>query len=147
MGSARQGSIIVADYPHLVSDSPDPNCLELAFLTATDMQYFNAAADQLDGVLQLAASQAGVNFVDVRPNFSGHGVCDSDGRWMNGIDLRSPGGSAIDGSFHPNGRGQANGYARAIQAYIDSATNRTSKGYPANPTPTPDPATALAVAD
>jgi hypothetical protein len=106
------------------------------------MQYFNAAADRLDGVLQRAASQAGVNFVDVRPNFSGHGVCDSGGRWINGIDLKSPGALPIDGSFHPTEAGQADGYARAIQAYIDSATNITSHGYPANPAPTPDPATA-----
>jgi len=140
-------SIIVADYPHLFVDSPDPNCFELAFVTPADIQYFNAAADRLDNVLQRAAGQAGVNFVDVRPNFSGHGVCSSSGAWINGIDLRSPSGSfsvpPIDGSFHPNGRGQANGYARAIQAYIDSATNRTSQGYPANPTPLPDPPSAI----
>jgi hypothetical protein len=134
-----QTSIIVAGYPHLVADSPDASCPALQYLTVADMQLFNNLADRLDPLLQRAAGQAGVNFVDVRPAFTGHGLCGSGGSWINGIDLKSPGGSPIQGSFHPTEAGQADGYARAIRDYIDSATNVTRQGYPANPAPLPDP--------
>jgi hypothetical protein len=97
--SPTDTSIIVAGYPHLVPDSAqEQSCADLSFiLTKSDMQYFNTATDRLDSVLQQATGQAGVNFVDVRQNFSGHAVCGSGGAWINGITTNSGGG----GSFPP----------------------------------------------
>jgi virginiamycin B lyase len=143
-------SVIVADYPHLFPDSAqEQSCAGLSsFLTASDMQYINAGADRIDYVLQQATAQAGVNFVDVRQNFTGHAVCGNGGAWINGVTTTSGGGTGlvpIKGSFHPTEAGQASGYAEAIQQYINSATVRTPAGYPRNPDPLPDtPAPAAA---
>jgi hypothetical protein len=106
------------------------------------------AGDRLDGVLAAAAAQAGVNFVDVRPAFSGHAICGNAGAWINGISFASGSGqpctlmvlgrciwsgAPIVGSFHPNASGQSGGYASAIQAYINAAANQTPEGFPLNP--------------
>lgn len=150
--SQTDTSVIVADYPHLFPDSSkEQSCLQLApFLTTADQQYFNVAGDRLNNVLAKAAAQAGVNFVDVRPIFAGHGVCGNGGAWINGLSLASSTGCTLSvggiciipdnpvvGSFHPNASGHANGYAVAIENYIKSATNRTVEGFPANPPASP----------
>ena len=108
-----------------------------------------------------AAGQAGVNFVDVRSTFAGHGVCGNAGAYLNGLseDSGSGGGCTwsvagqciipgipIIGSFHPNASGHASGYAAAFEAYIASATNHTPGGYPGNPVPLPDPPFTVAAA-
>jgi hypothetical protein len=153
---ATKTSIIVADYPYLFpATSDERSCLSLSLiLTDDDMTWMNSEGDHLDGVLQEAAAEAGVNFVDVRNAFLGHAVCGSGGSWLNGISIASgsgnctwsllgvcwiPGGLPIIGSFHPNASGHADGYAASIASYIDSATVRTANGLPANPPPTPDP--------
>lgn len=155
--SPTDTSIIIADYPHLFPDSQsEQTCLALStILTTQDEQYFNGAADRLDGVLQGAAAQAGVNFVDVRSAFGGHAICGGGGAWINGISLASGSGQSctlevlgkciwsgapIVGSFHPNAGGQSGGYAAAIQAYISAAANQTPEGFPLNPNQGADPA-------
>ena len=161
--SKTGASIIVANYPHLFPDSSsEQNCIQLSpLLTTADQQYFNTAGDRLDNVLQTAAGQAGVNFVDVRPNFKGHGICGNSGAWINGLSIASGPGSCtysafgkciipglipVIGSFHPNASGHGDGYAAAFESYIKSATNRTPQGYPVNPPALPDPPTVTATA-
>jgi hypothetical protein len=152
--SLTDTSIVVADYPHLFPDTySEQTCPGLAFiLTPADEQFFNQAADHLDTNLQNAAAQAGVNFVDVRPTFSGHAICGNGGAWINGISFASGSGGTctlsiahnciipgvpIAGSFHPNADGQADGYAASIEAYINAATNLTPEGFPEDPAPDP----------
>jgi hypothetical protein len=152
--SQTDTSVIVADYPQLFpSSASEQRCFQLApFFTSADEQYFNSAVNQLDSQLSTAAGQAGVNFVDVRSIFAGHGVCGNAGAWVNGVSLASGHGCTLSvsgtciipsisavGSFHPNATGQSSGYATAIENYIQSATNRTVEGYPANPPALPDP--------
>lgn len=149
-------SVIVADYPHLFpSSSSDQGCAELSLLfTKDDMNWMDSEGDRLDGVLQEAAGEAGVNFVDVRGVFAGHEVCGPAGAWINGISVASGNGGSctfsivghcvipglpIVGSFHPNASGHADGYAAAISDYIQSAADQTGAGFPANPTALPDP--------
>ena len=131
--SKTDTSIIIADYPHLFPDSlSEQSCPGLLFiLTPKDQTFFNQEADILDTNLHNAATAAGVNFVDVRPYFSGHGVCSSGGSWINGFTVPKK------YSFHPNASGQSSGYAAAIEAYINAATNRTPEGFPKNPPPDP----------
>jgi len=150
--SPTDTSIIVADYPRLFPDSAsEQGCLALSLiLTTQDEQYFNQAADRLDGVLQNAAAGAGVNFVDVRSAFGGHAICGNAGAWINGISFASGSGQPctfsvlghciwsglpIVGSFHPNASGQSGGYAAAIQDYISAASDLTPEGFPVNPDP------------
>lgn len=144
-------SIIAADYPlPFPSDSSDQACANLkAFLTPSDQTFLNQAAGNLDNALQIAAAQAGVNFVDVRPYFAGHEICGASGSsWLNAISLSSSNGCAFSlplvgciiprnpfvASFHPNELGQA-GYAQAIEDCINNATVQTSQGLPVDPAP------------
>ena len=149
-------SVIVADYPRVFpSSSSDQGCFQLSLLfTKDDMNWMNSEGDHLDAVLQQAAGEAGVNFVDVRGLFSGHEVCGPSGAWINGISIASGGGGSctlsiaghcvipglpIVGSFHPNASGHASGYAAAISGYISSASDQTPAGFPTNPPALPDP--------
>lgn len=158
--NTSNSSIIVVDYPHLFPSSPDEqSCPQLSKLfTPADETFLNTAADRLDGVLQEAAALAGVNFVDVRPAFTGHEICGSDGSYLNGfsialgekscvwysadLSLCLYSGLPISGSFHPNASGQLDGYAAAIAQYIATATQLTPAGFPANPPPSPEPPTS-----
>ena len=149
-------SIVVAGYPRLFpSDHDAQDCLQLEpFLTNDDQDMMNSAGDRLIGVLQQAAGEAGVNFVDVRGAFAGHEICGSAGSYLNAISIASGNGGSciwslaghciipglpIVGSFHPNASGHAYGYAGAIESYISTAAVRTPAGFPANPVPLPDP--------
>lgn len=150
-------SIMAADYPKLFPAShDDQDCLGLrVLLTQDDMDWMNGAGDRLDDLLRQAAGEAGVNFVDVRPAFAGHEVCGPGGSYLNGLSLASgsgkdctwtvlgkciiPGGPPIVGSFHPNATGQTVGYGASFISAIDSASEQTSAGFPANPFPLPDP--------
>jgi hypothetical protein len=155
-------SVIVADYPLLFPAShDDQNCLGLSIvLTNADQDFMNAAGNHLDSVLQEAAAEAGVNFVDVRGAFTGHEICGPNGSYLNGLSTASGSGGSctwsvlghciipgipIIGSFHPNASGHADGYAVAISSYMASALNRTPAGFPANPAPTPDPPATTAI--
>lgn len=68
----------------------------------------NAGADRLSDVIRGRAQAAGFRYVDVRPVFSGHGVCGSPS-WVNGSLLSS-------GAYHPNAAGYRSGYLAAFTA-------------------------------
>jgi len=155
-------SVMVADYPRLFPASHDEQgCLALSvILTNDDMDFMNIAGDRLDGLLQQAAGEAGVNFVEVRGTFAGHEICAAAGPYLNALSTASGNAGActwkvlgkciipglpIVGSFHPNADGHAYGYAAAFSSYIDSATTRNSAGFPTNPVPLPDPPAITAV--
>jgi lysophospholipase L1-like esterase len=67
----------------------------------------NHGADILDQVIASEAGAARSTFVDVRPVFSGHGVCSGD-PWINAIT------SPITDSFHPCATGYSSGYLAAL---------------------------------
>src|SRR4051794_26982167 len=148
--TSRTTSVMVADYPLLFPAShDDQGCLGLSIiLTHDDMDWMNGEGHRLDNLLSNAASQAGVNFVDVRGTFAGHEVCGPAGAYINGLSTASGSGGActwsvlgrciipgipIVGSFHPNPSGHSSGYAAAFASAIDSATNRNDAGFPLNP--------------
>lgn len=138
--SPTDTSIIAADYPHLFPDTQaEQTCIQLSpYLTTTDQNWLNSEGDLLDNTLFVAASNAGVNMVDVRSIFDGHAVCGNGGAWINGLSTASGGaGSLIPlvGSFHPNADGHFLGYSDAISSYITDATVLTPQGLPANPPP------------
>jgi hypothetical protein len=132
-------SVVVADYPHLFSNSPSLTCTMDVFLTREDQDFLNSAGTLLNAVLERAAREAGVNFVDVGPAFEGHEICSGDISYLNGISITS-----LNGSFHPNAFGHLLGYGLAIDRYINSAQTRTRAGFPANPTPLPNSLSASA---
>ena len=61
---------------------------------------------------------ANISFVPVASRWAGHEVCGRKGAWMSGI-LTSKAGFGLDpGSFHPNLKGQRDGYAAAVNAAL-----------------------------
>lgn len=149
--NSNDTSIIAADYPLLFpTTQAEQTCLQLSpILTPADQNWMNNEGNVLDTTLMSAASAAGVNMVDVRSLFAGHGVCGNSGSWLNGLSVSSGSGSGsfpVVGSFHPNNDGQ-NGYATAFEDYISNPMNITTpEGLPANPAPVAAPAAKPAAA-
>ena len=101
--AAPNAKIVVTGYPYLYdpisAGLTDP--MSLFIYQATDL------ADGLNGSIALAAGATGVQYVDVRAAFLGHGINTAD-PWIN-LDLANLGSPD---NFHPN----AEGY----QAYFGS---------------------------
>lgn len=135
-------SIIAADYPLLFPTTPaEQNCIELSpLLTNADQNWMNSEGNLLDTQELTAASQAGVNMIDVRPLFAGHAVCGNSGAWLNGLVFGTLGQAPfppIQGSFHPNANGYK-GFATAFEDYINNPMNITTpEGLPTDPAPAP----------
>jgi hypothetical protein len=126
LARAAPGSeVLVVGYPHLFGNFASPQCRVGSALairlnvSSSDATWMNAAADLLDeriasSVEAVAAStHANIRFVDPRATFSGHGLCDTDVPYINGLKLKLA--SPRPESFHPNSGGQ-NALASLIEA-------------------------------
>jgi lysophospholipase L1-like esterase len=103
---APNARIVVVGYPRLFPAEPSDNFRDLLF--ADSQVWMNQKADQLDAMLAGAAREAGVGveFVDPREAFEGHGLGSTD-PWFNDLSLQANGFSPVNpGSFHPNAQGQ-----------------------------------------
>ena len=115
------GRVIVANYPNVVSN-PYEFCSQvnsglarlMPFLSrqqcpgisAKEVRLLRRAARKLSGAIKRAAATAGVELVDVRPDFFGKG-CEGTPEWINCLDvsveaLVADPESMISSSFHPN---------------------------------------------
>jgi lysophospholipase L1-like esterase len=105
--AAPAARVVVLDYPELYDLSRSSGCIGLS---TTDRTALNGAADQLDAAIQAAAQRFGDTFVDVRPSFAGHEICDSRS-WLHSVNILN-----IAESYHPTAAGQASGYYPAFSA-------------------------------
>ena len=99
---------LVLGYPDLYDLSRSSTCIGLS---TKDRTALNGGADALDSALAAAALENNDTFADVRPQFSGHEICDS-GSWLNSVDI-----FAISSSYHPNASGQEQGYEPVFSRY------------------------------
>ena len=97
------------DYPELYDLSQSSGCIGLSTTDRTDL---NQAAGILDGQIANAAASHGDAYVDVRPYFAGHEICDSSS-WLHSVNFLD-----IDESYHPTATGQADGYLPAFVAAV-----------------------------
>lgn len=161
--SENEATIIVADYPHLITQQSSaivPRlCLEEAALNYDERSWVRQKGEELSAVISSAATAEGVYFSSVIGKFAGHEVCDgsvldgSSNEYMQGVSLSYSSyldaGGGLDpdvllklldgGNFHPNGKG-AKAYAEVFNeklAYLwEWAPNgRTLNGLPRNPPP------------
>ncbi len=102
---APNARVIVLDYP----DFYDLSARFCLGLSGADHQALDNGINQLDGVLQAAAARNGDAFADVRPQFSGHELCDGAG-WLNSVTL------PIGDSYHPTATGHKDGYLPVLTA-------------------------------
>ncbi|MCW0214234.1 MAG: SGNH/GDSL hydrolase family protein [Pseudonocardia sp.] len=98
---APHARVVVLGYPRLFdgtacAGAPSP----------ARQQLLNAGADVLSASIRGTATRLGVEFVDVRAAFAGHGVCSGD-PWING--------PAAAGAYHPTAVGYARGYLPALR--------------------------------
>jgi len=107
---APNAKVVVLDYPQLYDMSKSGFCLGLS---TSDRVALNGGADDLDAVIQLAAQDNHDTFADVRQQFSGHEICDSDS-WLHSVDI-----FAISSSYHPTAAGQDRGYLPVFAANAD----------------------------
>ena len=103
---APNAQVVVLDYP----DFYDLSASVCIGLSGGDHQALDNGINDLDGVLQTAAGNAGFHFADVRTEFSGHELCDNAG-WLNSISIFD-----IHTSYHPTATGQADGYLPVFKA-------------------------------
>ena len=106
---APNAHVVVLGYPELYDLSESSGCTGLSTTDRTDL---NQAADTLDSVIETQAEDYGFTFVDVRPYFSGHEICDSNA-WLHSLNFLD-----IDESYHPTAAGQADAYYPAFEAGV-----------------------------
>ena len=107
---APNAKVVVLDYP----DFYDLNTLLCLGLSGADHQALDNGINDLDGVIQTAATDNGDAFADVRSHFSGHELCDGAG-WLNSVTL------PIGNSYHPTATGQKDGYYPAFTSAAATA--------------------------
>lgn len=115
---APSADVVIGNYPHLFNGR---NCNLATFFTAAEMAELNAATDELADVIQDRTQAAGFRYVDARPAFTGHAVCDSP-EWVNGLSW------PIQESYHPNRAGNL-GYADVFWPGT-TASSMTTSGLP-----------------
>ncbi len=116
---APNARIVVVGYPRLFPVDPTDNYRDLLF--ADDQRWMNEKADQLDEMLARAArdSGVGVEFVDPRAAFQGHGIGSAD-PWFNDLSVQANGFTPINPeSFHPTAAGQ-----RALADLVEEQMRR-----------------------
>jgi lysophospholipase L1-like esterase len=90
---------------------------------AGEQDMLRALGVRLNGTIAGAVAdvaEGGVNigFVPVAARFAGHEVCGRKGAWMNGITFSTTGFGLDPRSFHPNLKGQRDGYGAAVNAAL-----------------------------
>lgn len=101
---APNARLVVLGYPRLFQTG-----LCLGSLSERKRVALNAAADQLAAVIADRAQAAGGTFADVRPEFTGHGLC-SPLPWIHPLTY------PVMRSYHPTATGQRLGYLDALTA-------------------------------
>jgi hypothetical protein len=120
---APNAKIAVVGYPRLFR--PNESCN--VFYSASEVNSFNAAADELDEMIRTVAHAQGIAFADPRPIFIGHGACDSV-EWINGL---SP--ATFSNSYHPKVVGHSSGFHPVTLATIQQIPETTIGTAPSNP--------------
>ncbi len=106
---APDARVVVLDYPQLYDLSQSAGCIGLSTTDRTDL---NQAANDLDGQIQAAAGRYSDTFADVRSEFTGHQICDSDS-WLHSVDWLD-----LGESYHPTATGQADGYEPVFSSAV-----------------------------
>ena len=101
--------IYVVGYPQIAK--PGGNCAVNVHLRDAEVLFSQQLISYLDSVIQLAASKAGVYYVDAQDALNGHRLCEAKGGSVavNGLtlgnDLPTPFGPIGNESYHPNDLG------------------------------------------
>jgi lysophospholipase L1-like esterase len=106
---APNAHVVVLGYPEFYDLSESGTCVGLSYDSRSAI---DGGADELDSVIQTQAEKYGFTYVDIRPYFSGHEICDSDS-WLHSLNWLD-----VDESYHPTAAGQADAYYPAFEAGV-----------------------------
>jgi lysophospholipase L1-like esterase len=104
---APNARVVVLGYPEFYDLSKSSGCIGLSTTDRTDL---NQGAGVLDTQVQAAAARYGFSYADVRPEFTGHQICDSSS-WLYSVDWFD-----LGNSYHPTASGQADAYYPVFSA-------------------------------
>jgi len=107
---APNARVVVVGYPRLFNGE---QCNVLARIDPNEQAALNATADLLATTISARAAAYGFRFVDARPAFTGHAICD-DVEWINGLSY------PLSESYHPNRAGHT-GYASIVEPALRAA--------------------------
>jgi lysophospholipase L1-like esterase len=136
--AAPNAAVVALGYPLLVSgiECSDLNIVQDRGFSAEEQAFVRQMADLLNEVMEDAAREAGVHFLEeVATKFSPHEICDVGANpWLHGVLLKP----SVH-SLHPNQAGQA-AYAAVVNEFlnrtgIDYANGFFASGLPRNPPP------------
>lgn len=96
--------IYIIGYPQVVS--PTGNCGVNVRLSAADRLFANQLISYLDLVIQKAAQNAGVSYIDTQQALAGHELCEDGAPAMNGLTAGNDKLIIGNESYHPNTLGQ-----------------------------------------
>lgn len=113
---AGNAKVAIAGYPHIFMGE---DCNALTFFSPKEESSINAATDELDTLISTKARAVGFTYVDPRPAFTGHAVCDNP-EWINGLSY-----PVVD-SYHPNSAGNV-GYATLFKPALTGSAYATSR--------------------
>jgi lysophospholipase L1-like esterase len=107
---APNAHVVVIGYPEFYDLNASSGCVGLS----TDSRSaIDGGADTLDNVISAeVAKYSGFSYVDVRPYFSGHEICDSSS-WLHSFNILD-----TTESYHPTATGQADAYYPAFEAGV-----------------------------
>jgi hypothetical protein len=134
--AAPNAAVVALGYPLLVSgiECPDLSVPFLGF-SEEEQQFVREMVDLVNEVLEDAAQEVGIHFLDVATEFSDHEICDSD-PWIHSIK-KIP----FVFSIHPTERGQV-AYASVLNRFLEQTGVEYAHGFfagglPKNPPPQP----------
>lgn len=158
---APNATVLVADYPHLLSVNAPGRCTEEAAFSRGEREWLKTGVDRMGTLIGLVARQAGVFSSSVIKDFAAHEKCGGGAEWMYGIETSTKQTDVHDActtktvtvfgkrvsqtgclharSFHPRPEGAAAygaAYTAAIKKAAGAPPNGTTRsGLPRNPEP------------
>jgi lysophospholipase L1-like esterase len=107
---APNAHVVVIGYPEFYDLAQSGSCAGLSYDSRSAI---NGGADTLDNVISTeVAKYSNFSYVDIRPYFSGHEICDSSA-WLHSFVLTD-----TTESYHPTATGQADAFYPAFQAGV-----------------------------
>jgi hypothetical protein len=117
--------VYVIGYPYIISATG--YCDVNVRMSERDREFAVQLTDYLDSVIERAAAEAGVFYVDTRHALDGHKLCDSGVKAVNGLTEGDDSNLGVaNESYHPNKMGQQL-LADTISAQTDNLTKPMPK--------------------
>jgi lysophospholipase L1-like esterase len=110
---APKATVVVVGYPQ-VFDTSDVSCSQANGISGLEAGWLNQVSDNLDSVIETAATTAKFGFVDPNTNFAGHDICAAD-PYVNGIGPLFTDSRSV---YHPTVDGHADGFKPLVFAAL-----------------------------